>query len=364
MRFLIGVGILSTFGYTLFALLFWATFVLFEIIAWKQVFNLPEVVFLLLGVGVALPGAEWVFGYGGLLPNVSLWGGLKQFFGTLTGYYLTSGPRPHDITAGNIIINEAPKYSFVANAFTDNRWWLFVFVCLAWVIILFGLYVVYKKGFGSLPDLPGNQAKNPQRDTLCLLFILTGGLLLSYAISRYWLPGEHLLTRRLDTALAFLLVAFFVFGVSTLRLKRSAIIGGLLLVSFAAAASYSLGPDTNTVSVDEYSAMGYVAAQEANRTNHCVIAKTYPLLALEAISNKKIVGGGFPITHDFEQPELSAITRADDVSILDVRNALILTKAEECWILARTGQRMSYYIMQGNVTSTPFGSVTVWRYKN
>lgn len=366
---LIAAGLLSLFSYSLFVLLFWLAFLIFEFINWKEDFTWPAIILTTLLVALVLPLFEWQFGYSGLIPAGSLFDGIKQFFGNFTAYYLAAGPRPHDITAGNVIFNQPPMYAFVVNYFTMFRWWLVIFMIGFWAFVILGLRAAHLGGFGSLPTLSGNKNENRQRNHLSWFLVITCGIYFSYIVTRYWLPGEHLLTRRLDVVLAFLFITLFTLGLSQIpfsKRKQPLIVIGFLILSISIAASYSLGPDTNTNSDDEYAAMQYVWNSEKSEQKHCVIADTYPLLALEALSQNTIIGGGFPITHNFEQPELTKIIDGQrDVSILDVRTGLNDTGAKRCWILVAPGENISRFITSNsNATSTLFGNVTLWSFHN
>ncbi|MEK7625359.1 MAG: hypothetical protein AAB467_03345 [Patescibacteria group bacterium] len=366
---LVAAGILSLFSYSLFVLLFWLSFLIFELINWKEDFSWPMILLITLLVAMVLPLFEWQFGSSGLWPTGSLLGGLKQFLGNFTAYYLAAGPRPHDISVGNVIFNQTPGYSFVANYFTFLRWWLVAFMVGFWGFVIVGLRAAHLGGLGSLPRLSGNLNENPSRSHLGWFLIITCGIYLSYIVTRYWLPGEHLLTRRLDVVLAFLFITLFTLGLSQIPFSRRTkplVAVGFLILSITVAASYSLGPDTNTNSNDEFAAMKYVWEMEKGEEHHCVIADVYPLLALETISNSAIIGGGFPISHNFEQPELSQIFAGHrDASILDVRNGINNTGASRCWILVSPGAGISSFISSSPAaTSTSFGEVKLWSWHN
>ncbi len=366
---LIAAGLLSIFGYSLFVLLFWLSFVIFELINWKEDFTWPAIIMITFLVALALPFCEWQFGYSGLVPKSSFVDGAKQFIGNFMAYYLATGPRPHDIVAGNVIFNQTPSYSFVVNYFTIFRWWLIAFMVGFWSVVIVGLRAAHLGGLGSLPTLSGNSNNNRQRSHLGWFLIITCGIYFSYIVSRYWLPGEHLLMRRLDVVLAFLFITLFTLGLTqfpNLKRKKILVVISLLILSISIAASYSLGPDTGTVSSDEYAAMKYVWNLEKVQQKHCVIADTYPLLALEAISDRAIIGGGFPITHNFEQPELTKILAgSSDVSIIEVRTGLELTGAKSCWILVSPGADISSFIKSAaGAASTSFGEAKLWSFHN
>jgi hypothetical protein len=113
------------------------------------------------------------------------------------------------------------------------------------------------------------------------------------------------------------------------------------------------------VSVDEYRAMQAVSHQSEGKAP-CVIAGTYPLLALEAVSHKQIVGGGFPITHAFEQSELQKIFGSlseDPNNESSWQLALLATGAKTCYLVAPfSADKVTDFF------GAAFGNVGVWQY--
>ena len=133
--------------------------------------------------------------------------------------------------------------------------------------------------------------------------IFSVGIFGGYIVSRYFLSGENILARRLDATLAILFILPAVYyGYNYLK-NKAVIFIVVLVFSAAISTSYALGPDTHAVSVDEYDAMQYIWNREQGNKKVCVLANTYPLLALEQISSRQVVGGGFPINGSFAQPE-------------------------------------------------------------
>ena len=329
MLFLYGLALAG--GYILYFILFW--------LAWgtAELMNLKigkiKRTFTLLGALIimpfVLPSIELITKYSEWSKNINWLGQLKQLAGNFTAFYLASGPRPHDIATGNVIFNQMPAYAFAPNFFTEWRWWI------AGVAIV--LLLLMTAGFISA--LRNSEAK------WRWLAVLTFGIFGSYAISRYFLAGENILTRRLDAVLAFLILIMAFYTLQKLfraekflvkiYLRRWLLILTIIVCSISITTSYSLGPDTWAVSVDEYEAMKYVWNEEAGASKSCVVAGTYPLLVLEAVSAKRIVGGGFPGNEYFAQPELGGIynelRRKIDPEAWT--RALNLTGAEHCWLV-------------------------------
>ncbi len=190
------------------------------------------------------------------------------------------------------------------------------------------------------------------------LYIMSISLTLSYIISRYFLVGENILARRMDAVLAlfFLILFCLVFNKMVLNWGWHHLLLVIFVCSAAISASYSLGPNTNTVSADEYSAMSYIWSQEKDNTPYCVIAGTYPLLALEAISGKEIIGGGFPINEYFAQPELTNLFSTIKNEKAFSSAAFDVTNSSQCWLVGENKLVTEKQVMS-------FGSVNVWRFE-
>jgi hypothetical protein len=309
--------------------------------------------FLLVVCIFSLPTLELVSGYSQLPTSLNMvFFGIKQFVGNLSGFYLANGPRPHTIATGNILLYQTPSYAFVPNFLTDGRYWLVVLSCCFWLLTL--LAVV--RGFRS-----GQVVER-------WLALLTLGLFGSYFVGRYVLGGEQILSRRLDMLLALssLLIVFTdgvkrLAALSAFSWYRWYVLAILVVVSTFGAAVYSLGPTDRALSADEYHAAEYVWQVEKNNGSghYCVIADTYPLLALEALSAKRIVGGGFPIDQYFGQREREEIFQAleGDFSTTTWQRAQSVTGAKECWFIGTLKKRNPVGDFVGM-----FGGLGVWEY--
>lgn len=342
-------GVISVFGYALFCLLFWVIWAIAEVII---LFRSPKAHKILAGavyflgtviLALFIPFLELISRFSLWIPGQNIFSGFKSIIGTFSGWYWATGPRTHDILAGNILFNQTPSYAFVNNFFVSWRWWVLVFCLLVFLGVARGFMVSLRAG---RPHWLNN------------IFFL--GIFLSYIISRYFLSGENILSRRLEVVLALGMVWFLVLALSDLgwgeKLLRAPVVEKITApisrfsasgyritflavvvaaFSFAASASYSSGPDTRAVSTDEFFAAQYVWVGEKENAAHCVLAGTYPLLALEAISAKEIVGGGFPMHPYFSQPErvnlLNSLSANPDPKVLDA--VLELAGTNHCWVI-------------------------------
>ncbi len=304
----------------------------------------------IVGITVFIPLLEYFAGYNTLVPTTLWFGQLKQFVGNFTAAYVAAGPRPHDIATGNIIFNQVPLASFVTNLFTWTRWPLVGFMLAWWGLCIRGWYYLLQ-----------------QRGAVSHWFaVVSGGVFGAYVLGRYFFQGEQVLTRRLEVVVALaaiFLVCSAVLGLSDrykLRYSKNWLLVVLGVVSLATSASFTLGPDTLTVSNDQYQAMKWVHERVGQNQAKCVLAETFPLLALEALSRKEIIGGGFPISHDFEQPEQQKLyTRlaADPLDNVAVGEALQLTDAEHCFLVAPLNEEVVAV-----EPAAKFGTVAVWEY--
>ena len=316
--FLLLVGASMILMHTLFFILFWISFLAVWFVKGKRYLIEPIL------LACTIPFLELLFGYS-QFKSFNILSAIKSFVANLSGYYLASGPRPHDVPIGNIFFNQTPSYAFVENVFVAVRWPVVVFMFGFAVVCLFAL----KKYI--------NGKKNAQ----IIFALLAVSLPFSYFISRYLLGGENILARRLDSTLAVLLalpVAIFVSEKICSVTSRSSYwkIAPYLVIcilSFAISISYSLGPDSRVVSDGEYSASKLVYSLQDGGA--CVVGDTFSLLPLEFLSSKRIIGGGFPITANFAQGEREKfldLVKVGDKNI-NWNEAKEITGAEVCYLI-------------------------------
>lgn len=316
--------VLSVFSYTLFTILFAVFWAMSELLLraqtsekFKNNFILPGI--LLVGA-IFIPAIELISGYANFARLNAMWAGIKQLAGNFFGYYLASGPRTHIIETGNIFFNQTPLYAFISNGFTVWRWWIPVIM----LFVLAGIIVGVIKLFKSI-------------DARFRLLAVAGLSVFSgYIISRYLLSGEHLLSRRLEAVVAFFAVLIIFLALQKV-FEKSQFVSLLLVlaVSGVTAASFSLGPVSRAMSADEYGSAKIVWQKIQNEDKPCVVADVYPLLALEALSRKQVVGGGFPIDKNFGQPELTGLLKQfmENPAPELWREALNLTGAKSCYFI-------------------------------
>ncbi|OGH91326.1 MAG: hypothetical protein A2534_04000 [Candidatus Magasanikbacteria bacterium RIFOXYD2_FULL_39_9] len=344
-------GVSLFFGYSLFFILFWLMWAVAEFLIWQFVnpAKLKKAALVLI-CSLAIPAVELIAGYSKFDPDINWLGQIKQLLGNLSAFYLASGPRPHDIATGNIIFNQTPLSVFVPNLITYWRWWLVVFsICFFGVVI-----------YGFIKICRDNKINNQW------LGIVAPGIIFGYIISNYFLSGSHILARRLDGVVVLFLMLLFFYGLTKIYQRfvwknKTWQILAMLVLSLGITASYSLGPDTNTVNVGEYEAASYVWLQEQLSEKPCVLADTYPLLALEAVSAKQIIGGGFPIDADFGQPERVKSFEQMNIAINDnlLNQVGQLTDADHCWFIGKAENFQKQGILKAE---NVFGDSAIIRY--
>lgn len=345
---LFGAGLILS--YFLYFILFCVALLAAEISKTRRLGKMNSAVLIIFGI-LAIPVIELIAGYSRFSLKIGWLAQIKQFAGNFTSYYLASGPRPHDIDFGNIIFNQVPLYAFVANFFTDWLWWILVpalgFICLAAL------------GFRKL--IRENEVK------FKWIAVMSASVLGAYILSVYFLSGDHILARRLDSVIAFFLLILIFFAwikfVFNRVPQKIGIPLTIILFAIAITASYSLGPDTQSVSADQYAAANYVWQQEKNSAKHCVLGDTYPLLALEAVSSKEIVGGGFPINQYFAQQErVDLLSEMKQGLVITMpQSAFNLTGSNRCWFItdAQTFKKLG---ANNNYGYALFGNSVVIRY--
>ncbi len=329
---LFGLGAFFVFGYILYFVLFWVLWFGAEMVwvIFHKFKNNKILAGAMIGFVAAavLPAVEIATHFSNWQMKTGLLSGIKQLLGNFFAWYLAAGPRPHLITTGNVIFNQIPLADFVPNLFLSWRWGLLLFM-MAFFVFTF---------WGWIKSWCADSAR-------MWVAIFAPALFASYILSRYFLAGENILTRRLDAVLAlFLMILVFVglrgflFRGDEINLKKT--IAAIVIFSLAITTSYSLGPNLATVSTDENTLMQGIARQEKNKTHHCVLADTLPLLALEAASQRKIVGGGFPMEDNYAQVErvklYNDITKNPAPEIVAIAKAI--TGAKDCWLVVDANQ--------------------------
>lgn len=319
------LGAFSVFGYLLYFILFWLIWLLLFLYQKKRLwFWLCAFV-----AGAFLPAMELMAGYS----RWTLWAPLNSLKKLLIGLFswrIAFGLPNSDTDFGNILFNQPAVSVLIKNIFTVWPYWIFIFALLFWVLAIYGLYKIFKV----------------QEKIWLAVIILV--LFVNHFVSRLFLGGDNILTRRMDFVLALSALILFFYALSDFipehwqfNFKKDSllIILFILIISIGAATSYASGPDAFTVDRNEYLAMAQINNVIKN-TPACVLSDTYALLILEYLSQKQIIGGGFPINENFAQPEREKIYQillnADDENVQ--RSAKMFTGAETCYLVAKKSE--------------------------
>jgi hypothetical protein len=201
------------------------------------------------------------------------------------------------------------------------------------LFVLYGVFALRKKA-SRLAGL-----------LVIFLFITLG----NQFISNYFMEGVHLLSKRLDLFIAFLMLPFLGLGLykfvntsSRLMTRKAKIILICLFLALASTSTYASGPKLEVVTEDELKAAQYVWQQlkpvtqdQSSITKYCVLANTWPLLALEAVSSREIVAGNFPVYQEYAQPERVKLFKGMSMrpSRRYMEKALEITGASSCYFM-------------------------------
>ncbi len=367
----------SFFGYSLYFVICFVSWVVAEVLVYAKSKHSDEVGqsdapvetqnfaslltrgMLIVLTALSIPIIELLSGYSALRFPIALLVQIKQFVGNFLSIYIASGPRPHYILTGNVIFNQPPAYHFVQTFLTMNRWWLVLFMVFFWCAVICGLNYFFRK----------------KQIQYIWIGVLTIAFLINYFVGRYVLAGEQVLSRRLDNVIAFFLVTCFTVGLFYIhekyfiskKIKTVCTVFLILIISLAISAGYSLGPANESVSENDYRAMQYVWQEEQNEVDntYCIVADVYPLLAVEQISSKQIVGGGFPINQYFAQPEREKFFKklSQNAEQQTWIEALDLTKTNTCFLVVNKKDLKYNEFVNKHLNDVKlFGEMVVWKY--
>ena len=254
-------------------------------------------------------------------------------------------PRPVFISQGNFIFMQIWESLSRATLFRFLNWPAIVSIFI-WFATFWGIFKI-------------NLARCFRVMFLWILILVI--LLFDHFISMYYMGGVRLLTKRFDLAIAFFMAPLLIWGIYWLVIKESRIFSAkakILAISLVLAVFsgvvYASGPKLEVVTEDEWAAAIYVwdeinlrlkskstnvskSTKTTNATDseYCVLANTWPLLAVEMVSGRKIAGGGFPLYTDYAQPERVQIwqkmTRIPSLRYLE--RAREITGADFCYFM-------------------------------
>lgn len=237
------------------------------------------------------------------------------------------------------------------------KYWSLLSLSISLMVGIFILISIFKN--------PKNQ-KPISSYFICLFFILTFNYLSSWIL----LDGLHSLARRMNLFIVSLLVFILAFGLYSYVTTKLRAVVAILALSLLGILTYSSGPVLEaSVTKDDTMAMQYVwSILKDNSENHCVLADTWPLLALEAYSAKEVIAGNFPSDFDYSQNERVTVLENFilNPSLNLVDRALVVTKSKSCFIVINSSKLNGEKIkIINNILASPmvFGNNFVWQYK-
>jgi len=212
-----------------------------------------------------------------------------------------------------------------------------------------------------------------------VFFLILIILLVNQFIASYLMAGNHIFTKRAVLFISFLFAFFVAWGAHSLiqgnRLfSRAAIIFTLILIfSLLSATVYASGPKSQVVTNDELVSADYLWQElQESKEKTCVLANTWPLLVLEAVSSRQIIAGNFPCYYEYQQPErvflFDNMNKAPSARYL--AKALELTDSSQCFFV--TEERFIVYkererVIKGlkKILGQPkaIGNVLIWLYQ-
>lgn len=200
------------------------------------------------------------------------------------------------IRQSNILYSETGRWIPLVNKIDFYPWhWSFRISEIIGLVFVIIVAILVWKIFRSRDNQPAK-------------FVAGGflALVIGYFLSWHLLTGLHILSRRLDVFMVLFILFIFAWGVKYYLPKTKTYAYLLVItISLVSILTYVSGPVLNaTVTANEVRATKYVWSEiESNPSEYCVLANTWPLLALESWSAKEVVAGNFPSDHDHQQPE-------------------------------------------------------------
>lgn len=211
-----------------------------------------------------------------------------------------------------------------------------------------------------------------KKDRLLIFYLLIVVLIAEF-IGSYFLQGSQLFTKRLVLANSFFLFFPLAIGLNWIIEKRKSLfLMVIIFLAFLSTTVYISGPKFQTVTGDELKASIYIFDNlKSKKGPYCVLANTWPLLALEGVSGRQIIAGGFPVYEEYAQPErvqlFNNLNRYPHIN--DFNKALEITGAEDCYFMTEDlwivpGRKKEVFESLEKLAGQPLiiGDVYLWHY--
>lgn len=181
-------------------------------------------------------------------------------------------------------------------------------------------------------------------------------IFLSYFFSFVFFNGVRIFAKRIEIVISIMLILFFCFGVVFLcDRKRYEISNNLIcipLIVFCSLFSVSTlfsGPIMENATESDFKVSKWIYDIVKNDEKYCIIANTWPLLAIEYESGSRIITGGFPQGLEYSQKErveiFNKMIKNPSKELLD--EAKKITGAKKCFLILRDSYIKSIYF--GNI---------------
>ncbi|MDO9579721.1 MAG: hypothetical protein Q7J06_04010 [Bacteroidales bacterium] len=271
-------------------------------------------------------------------------------------------PRIYQFEQDNWLYSQTNQEFSRSVFFEIVPWWLFL-TPLVWLVIIFG-FTQYSK------------LKNKKIVLWLTLPLII--FLVNQMIASSFMEGNHIFSKRLVLLISFLTFFPLAWGLTSLTLvRRRATLGvviiflGLVLIT-----TYASGPKFQVVTKDELKAAEYIWGEyqqrkEGEDSSFCVLANTWPLLALEGVSGRQIIAGGFPYYVEYRQPERVQLfaNMNSSPSIRYLNKSMEITNSQECYFA--TEERWIFFDRRQEIIESldkmlgdhqQIGKVMIWLY--
>lgn len=195
-------------------------------------------------------------------------------------------------------------------------------------------------------------------------------LIINFLSSWIFLDGLHTLGRRINIYLILLGLIILADGLNEFINTKVRAVVVVLALSLIGLLTYASGPVLEaTVTTNDTYAMKYIWSQiQGQPKNYCILADTWPLLALEAYSAKELVAGNFPSDLDYNQNERVTLLRDFilNPSLEIIAEAMMITQTKTCFVMINYNNldAVNLNLVKGLLGQPQiFGDNLVWEYK-
>lgn len=243
--------------------------------------------------------------------------------------------------------------------------WLFILTPIILLMVIFGA-IHYKK------------LSHPRLGILFILLLII--VFINQFIGSYFMHGNHIFSKRLVLMSSFLIFIPLAWGayyavkkLSNIFSRKAIVVFIVLVFSLTSVTVYASGPKFQVVTADEFKAAEYIWNDiNGDSLKYCVLANTWPLLALEGVSARHIITGGFPYYFEYRQPErvqlFDNMNRSPSVRYLE--KSLLITGASQCYFMTEKrwiefNKREEVIVQLDKLLGEHknIGKVMIWLYK-